>query len=165
MAPRRMPQGCTAPRTRPLLGEATKRATIASDIFVENALSPECKTAARAAASLLLLCTLAGCGLFKTNETTQAVISQRLVGMPVGDFFQQYGPWKIRNELVDGTIDYSWVSAIGATPNSGYYGLDDRTCTLHIVAARNGRIAVADVLQDNVGRTSTSRCVEMFTAK
>ncbi len=128
-------------------------------------MSPESKTAAARAAALLLLLSCAGCAMFKNRDEAQAVIDQRVVGMPVGDFFQQYGPAKNRAELADGATDFAWVSPIGPTPNAGYYGLDDRTCTLRIVSARNGRITVATIVQDMPGRTSTSRCGEMFLPK
>ncbi|MCE9657305.1 MAG: hypothetical protein K8R60_02020 [Burkholderiales bacterium] len=128
-------------------------------------MSPECKTAAaRAAATLLLMFGIAGCSVFKNNEEAQTVINQRVVGMAAGDFFQRYGVWGTRREQVDGTIEYGWVSAVGATTNSGYYGLDDRTCTMKIIAAKDGRIIVANILQDMPGRTTTSRCGELFKA-
>ena len=128
-------------------------------------MSPEYETAVtRTAATLLLLCAAAGCSVFKSNEEAQAVINRRVVGMPVGDFFQQFGNWKGRAEQTDGSTEFAWVSAITKPPNSGYYGLDDRTCTLRIVAARNGQISEASIVQDMPGRTSTSRCGEMFKA-
>ena len=126
-------------------------------------MSPEFQSAApRAAAAIALLAALAGCSLFKTNEEAQAVIDQRVVGTQVGDFFDRYGRAKLREAQADGTTEYAWVSAITATPNSGYYGLDDRTCSLKIIAAKNGRIVTASILQDMPGRTSTSRCLELF---
>jgi len=132
---------------------------------VENRLSPEFQTAAlRAAATLSLLLAIAGCSIFKTNEEAQAAINQRVIGMQVGDFFDRYGRWKLREVQADGSVEYSWVSAIGPTTNSGNYGLDDRTCTLKLLADKNGRILTATILQDMPGRTSTSRCLEMFKA-
>lgn len=126
-------------------------------------MSPQFQTAAvRGAAALSLLLAMAGCSVFKNNEEAQAVLSQRVVGTQVGAFFERYGRWKIRDQQADGTTDYDWISAITTTPNSGYYGLDDRTCTLHIVAAKDGRIVSATILQDMPGRTSTSRCMELF---
>ena len=116
----------------------------------------------RTAAALLLLAGLAACGILKNDEGIQAVINQRVTGMPVGDFFQQFGTWLKRSEQADGSTEYAWVSATGPVTNSGYYGLDDRTCTLRIVAARNGKITTADVVRDNLGRVSTSRCGEIF---
>ena len=128
-------------------------------------MSPERTTlAARATATLLLPCALAACGVFKNNEGAQALINQRVVGMPVGDFFTQFGFWKTRDEQLDGSTRYVWISAAGTITNPVYYGLDDRLCTLQIIAAKSGRIASANVLHDNVGRTSTSRCSEMFRA-
>ena len=128
-------------------------------------MSPEFQSAAlRAAAAVSLLVALAGCSVFKTDEETQAVVNQRVVGLPVGAFFDRYGPAKRREQQADGTTEYAWISAIGATPNSGYYGLDDRTCSLRIVAAKDGRIVTASIIEDMPGRTSTSRCLELFKA-
>jgi len=128
-------------------------------------LSPEFQTAApRAAAAAALLLAVAGCSVFKTNEEAQAVINQRVIGMPVGDFFDRYGRPKLREAQADGTTEYAWVSAITATPNSGYYGLDDRTCSMKIIAAKDGRIVTASIVQDMPGRTTTSRCTEIFGA-
>lgn len=128
-------------------------------------MSPDRKTAAgRAAATVLLLCAIAACGILKSNEEAQAVVNQRVVGMSVGDFFDRYGAAKTRHVEPDGTSEYGWISAIGATPNSGFYGLDDRTCTLRVLATKNGRITLATVLQDMPGRTTTSRCGEIFKA-
>ena len=126
-------------------------------------MSPEFQTAApRAAAAAALLLAVAGCSVFKTNEEAQAVINQRVIGMPVGDFFDRYGRPKLREAQADGTTEYAWVSAITATPNSGYYGLDDRTCSMKIIAAKDGRIVTASIVQDMPGRTTTSRCLELF---
>ena len=120
---------------------------------------------ARTGATLLLLASLAACGIFKNNEEAQSVVNQRVTGMPAGDFFEQFGPWRTRSEQADGSTAYSWISPLGPTPNSGYLGLDERTCTLRVVAAKNGKIATADIVLDNPGRVSTSRCGELFKAK
>jgi hypothetical protein len=126
-------------------------------------LSPEFQTAApRAAAAAALFLAVAGCSVFKTNEEAQVVINQRVIGMPVGDFFDRYGRPKLREAQADGTTEYAWISAITATPNSGYYGLDDRTCSMKIIAAKDGRIVTASIVQDMPGRTTTSRCLELF---
>jgi len=50
------------------------------------------------------------------------------------------------------------------TQMSGYYGLDDRTCTLRLIAGKDGKIHTATILQDMPGRSSNSRCMEMFKA-
>jgi hypothetical protein len=132
---------------------------------MENALSPEFPTAAsRAAATLSLLLAIAGCSVFKTNEEGQAALNQRVVGMSVGDFFERYGSWKTRQVQPDGAVEYAWISAIGPTTNSGYYGLDDRTCSVRIIADKNGRILTASIVEDMPGRTTTSRCTEIFKA-
>lgn len=126
-------------------------------------MSPEFQTAApRAAAAAALLLAVAGCSVFKTNEEAQAVINQRVIGMRVGDFFDRYGRPKLREAQADGTTEYAWISEITATPNSGYYGLDDRTCSMKIIAAKDGRIITASIVQDMPGRTTTSRCLELF---
>ena len=119
----------------------------------------------RAGVALLLLATLAACGVFKKAEEVQGVINKRVIGMSAGDFFEQFGAWRQRTELLDGTTEFSWTSAIGASTAAGYLGLDDRTCTLRVVVAKNGKIASADVVYDNQGRVSTSRCGELFRAK
>ena len=130
---------------------------------MENALIPESPTAAlRAAALAALLLAAAGCGVFKTNEAAQAVIDQRVVGMQAGDFFDRYGRAKIRDPQSDGSIEYQWISPLGETRYSGYYGVDDRTRTLRLIAGKDGKILTATILQDMPGVTSTSRCMEMF---
>jgi len=132
---------------------------------MENALIPEFPTAAlRAAAIVVLLLVTAGCSVFKTNEEAQATVNQRVVGMQAGDFFDRYGRAKIRDPQGDGSIEYQWISPIGETRNSGYYGLDDRTCTLRLIAGKDGKIHTATILQDMPGRSSNSRCMEMFKA-
>lgn len=128
-------------------------------------MSPQPPPAAfRAAAIVSLLLAAAGCSVFKSNVEAQTVVDQRVIGMSVGDFFDRYGAAKTRHVEPDGTTEYGWISAIGATPNSGYYGLDDRTCTLRVLATKNGRISLATILQDMPGRTTTSRCGEIFKA-
>lgn len=142
-----------------------RHATIASVVIVENALSPAIHTAAlRAAAAASLLLAVAGCGVFKGNEEAQAVVNQRLVGTQVGEFFERYGRPRLREPQADGSADYSWISGTAATQYSGYYGIDDRTCTMRIAAAKDGRIVSAAIIQDMPGRTSTSRCLELFKA-
>lgn len=119
----------------------------------------------RAAAALPLLAALAACGVFKKDETVQGVVDKRVVGMAAGDFFDQFGVSRQRTELLDGTTEFSWTSAIGKTTPAGYVSLDDRICTLRIIVAKNGKIASTEVIFDNLGRSSTSRCTELFGAK
>ena len=126
-------------------------------------MSPEFHTAAlRIAAIASLLLATAGCSVFKTNEEAQAVINQRVVGTSVGSFFDRYGTWKVRNVQPDGAVEYAWISATTAPTNNGFYGLDDRTCSMKIIADRNGRILTATIIDDMPGRTTTSRCMEIF---
>ena len=113
---------------------------------------------------LLLLSGLAACSVFKNNEEAQAIVNQRVVGMPAGDFFQTYGAARTRSEQLDGSTSYEWISATGKVA-AGPGWLDERTCTLRIVADKRGRVATAEVVLDNPGRTSTSRCGEMFKAR
>ena len=121
---------------------------------------------ARAAAALPLLVALAGCGsLFKKDEEVQTVVNNRVIGMSAGDFFDQFGLWRQRTELLDGTTEFSWTSATASRTAAGYVSLDDRTCTLRLVAAKSGKIISADVIYDNQGRVSTSRCGELFRTK
>lgn len=119
----------------------------------------------RAGAALSLLVALAACGVFKKDETVQSVVNQRVIGMTAGEFFDRFGAARQRTELLDGTTEYSWTSSISQRTTAGYVSLDDRTCTLRVIVARNGRIASADVIFDNLGRSSTSRCKELFGAK
>jgi hypothetical protein len=130
---------------------------------MERHLNPQGETLFRGAA-LLLLCGLAACSVFKNNEEAQAVVNQRVIGMPAGDFFQAFGPARSRSEQLDGSTSYDWISSTGKVA-AGPGWLDDRTCTLRVVADKRGRIATADVILDNPGRVSTSRCGEMFKAK
>ena len=121
---------------------------------------------ARASTALLLLAALTGCGtLFKKDEAVQSVVNNRAIGMSAGEFFDQFGVWRQRTELLDGTIEFSWTSATAKTTPAGYVSLDDRTCTLRVIAAKNGKIVSAEVIYDNLGRNSTSRCAELFGTK
>ena len=126
-------------------------------------MRPESPTAApRAAAAAALFAALAGCSVFKTNEEAQAAINQRVVGMSVGDFIERYGSWKARQVQPDGAVEYAWISATTTDPYKGFYGLDDRTCSMRLIADKNGRILSATIVDDMPGRTTTSRCLELF---
>ena len=111
--------------------------------------------------ALASFCGLAACGILKKNEEAQTVVNQRVIGLPAGEFFQAYGAPRSRSEQLDGGTAYDWISSTGKVA-AGPEGLDQRTCTLRIVVDGKGRIAVAEVVLDNIGRTSTSRCSEMF---
>jgi len=121
---------------------------------------------ARASTALLLLAALGACGtLFKKDEAVQAVVNNRVIGMGAGEFFDQFGVWRQRTELLDGTTEFNWTSATASRTAAGYVSLDDRTCTLRIIVAKSGKITSADVILDNLGRVSTSRCAELFGTK
>ena len=112
-----------------------------------------------------LLATLAACGLFKGNEEVLAVVNKRLIGMPVGEFFDRYGPSRTRSERPDGTMEYDWISAVPyVKPGPGVEGLNDRVCKLDFTADRRGRIDSVVVRFDAPGLKSTSRCGEIFAA-
>jgi len=93
----------------------------------------------RAIAAASLLAALAACGLFKGNEEVQAIVNKRVIGMPVGDFFDRYGRPRTRSEKPDGGMEYDWISAVPyAKP--GVEGLDERVCKLALTrSARSHR--------------------------
>lgn len=110
----------------------------------------------------VLLATLAGCGsLFKSNEDAKVVVMKRVAGMPVGDFFEQYGRARVRQEQPDGATAYLWESSVGAA-RAGPAGLDDRICRLNIAADKRGRIDTVTIVHDTQGLVSSSRCSELF---
>lgn len=119
----------------------------------------------RAGTALPLLVALAACGIFKKDEAVQTVVNKHAIGMTAGDFFDQFGVWRQRTEMLDGTTEFSWTSATAKTTPAGYVSLDDRTCTLRVIAAKSGKIVSAEVIYDNLGRNSTSRCAELFATK
>ena len=62
-------------------------------------------------AVLLAPCALTACGIFdRTDQGTQAIIDQRLVGMPIGDFIDDFGAPRKRSPQLDGTTTYFWAS-------------------------------------------------------
>jgi hypothetical protein len=115
-----------------------------------------------AAVAATLIAALPACGVFKNNVEAQDLVNQRVVGKPAGAFFDAFGTPRLRIPLPDGTFAYNWVSEKTAAPNSGQYGEDTRTCTLRLIVGRDGRVTSAEVVLDNPGRTSTSRCTELF---
>jgi len=115
----------------------------------------------RAIAAASLLAALVACGLFKGNEEVQAIVNKRVIGMPVGDFFDRYGRPRTRSEKPDGGMEYDWISAVPyAKP--GVEGLDERVCKLALTSDRRGRIDSVVVRYDAQGMKSTSRCGEIF---
>jgi len=112
-----------------------------------------------------LLAMLAACSLFKGNDEVLAVVNKRLIGMPVGEFFDRYGPSRTRSERPDGTMEYDWISSVPyVKPGPGVEGLNDRVCKLDFTADRRGRIDTVAIRFDAPGLKSTSRCGEIFAA-
>jgi hypothetical protein len=110
-----------------------------------------------------ILVALGGCGLLKTSEDVLAVINNRALGMPVGEFFDRYGAAKSRFPLSDGTTDYEWYSGV-AYAKAGPADPAEQVCRLRLSADPRGRIRRVDVLYDPPGLHSTSRCTEIFAA-
>ena len=123
-----------------------------------TALAPSFATAA------VLVAALAGCGTFKNNEETQAIVSKRIVGMPAGEFFQEFGRFRSRSPQPDGSALYQWESEMGAAP-PGPHGPDERICRLRLFIDKRGRIETVTVQLDDPGRVSGSRCGELFRPK
>ena len=119
--------------------------------------------AARAVCCACLLASLAGCELLKKSETVQTTVNQRVVGMQVGAFLDRYGPAYKRTEMEDSSTIYNWISQVGPVP-AGQLGQDDRTCLLRLTADPRGKITVAEVVVDNPGHVTLSRCGEIFRA-
>lgn len=109
----------------------------------------------------LAVAALAGCSVIRSDTDAQAVVTQKVVGMTAGEFFDRYGRWRTRSELPSGGAAYNWESGV-ASVAPGPAGLDERVCKLRLLADRNGRIESATVVLDNPGRVSTSRCAELF---
>jgi hypothetical protein len=117
----------------------------------------------RALAAASLLAALSACGIFKNNEEVLAIVNKRVIGMPVGEFFDRYGRPRTRSERSDGSMEYDWISAVPyARP--GPEGLDERVCKLVLTSDPRGRINSVVVRYDAQGVTSASRCGEIFAA-
>jgi len=115
-------------------------------------------------AMFLLLCSVAACGIFKTDEETQAIINRRIVGISIGDFADAFGSPDRRSPQVDGTTSFVWMSRTGPA-STGFAPLDDVRCVLAIVADGRGRIVTAQVVRDDLGQGGASRCDAVFKAK
>ena len=120
-------------------------------------------TASRALAAAALLVALGGCELLKHNEEATAIINQRVLGKPAGQFFDRYGRASARTEIGDSTTVYNWVSDVGITP-PGHEGQDERICRLRLTVDKAGRVSAVQVLYDAQGTKSRSRCGEIFAA-
>ena len=107
------------------------------------------------------LAALAGCAAIRGNTEGQLLVTQKVTGMPVGDFIERYGRWRTRSELPSGGAAYNWESSVPAVA-PGPAGQDERVCKLRLIADKAGRIETASIVLDNPGRVSTSRCGELF---
>jgi len=107
---------------------------------------------------------LAGCGAPQARPDIQTVVTARVAGMSVGDFFDTFGRPRSRSERGDGSTDYLWISETKAL-GSGAANVDLSRCTLRLVADSRNRIASVEVVLDSPGYTSTSRCNEIFAKK
>lgn len=116
---------------------------------------------ALAAASLFVA--LGGCELLKHNEDATVIINQRVLGKPVGEFFDRYGRATSRTEISDSTAMYNWISDVGATP-PGQEGRDERICRLRLTVDKAGKVSAVQILYDAQGMKSSSRCGEIFAA-
>ncbi len=118
----------------------------------------------RAVAAALLLASLGGCELLKHDQEAIAVINARIVGMPVGEFFDRYGRADSHDTLPDGSSEYLWASQ-PAFARPGPESFDDQICRMRLTVDKRGRIGGTTVLFDAPGKKSVSRCGEIFAAK
>ena len=115
-----------------------------------------------AAIGLAVLATaLVGCEVIKTKEEGSDIVSRRAVGMRAGEFFDTFGPARGKVQALDGTTVYRWESTVGATA-PGVQSLDERVCKLVVTVDKGGRVTATEVARDTQGRSSASRCGEIF---
>ena len=116
-----------------------------------------------ACVAAVVVVAVGGCELFKDNQEAMAVINQRIVGKPVGQFFDRYGRATARTEIGDNTAVYNWISDVGMT-RPGPEGQDERVCRLRLTVDKAGRISEVEILYDAQGVKGSSRCGEIFAA-
>ena len=114
-------------------------------------------------AAAALLIAVGGCELFKHNQEATAIINNRVLGKPVGEFFDRYGRAKARTEIGDNTAVYNWISDVGMT-RPGPEGQDERVCKLRLTVDKAGKVSDVQILYDAQGIKSASRCGEIFAA-
>ncbi|HUP09234.1 MAG TPA: hypothetical protein VMU47_18895 [Caldimonas sp.] len=88
-------------------------------------------------------------------------MNAKLIGIPVGDFFERHGRPISRLERSDGTLAFDWAGG-DTRVAAGPYGPEDKICRLLITADKNGRIVSAEIIRDAQGERSLSRCVELL---
>ena len=117
----------------------------------------------RRLASAALVVAVGGCELFKHNQEATAIINSRVLGKPVGEFFDRYGRATARTETGDNTAVYNWISDVGMT-RPGPEGQDERICKLRLTVDKAGKVSDVQILYDAQGTKSASRCGEIFAA-
>jgi hypothetical protein len=117
----------------------------------------------RAIAAATLVVAVGGCELFKKNEGVAAIVDKRLLGKPVGEFFDRYGRATAHTEIGNNTAIYNWISDVGLT-RPGPEGQDERVCKLRLTVDKAGKISNVEILYDAQGVQSSSRCGEIFAA-
>lgn len=120
-------------------------------------------TLSRALAAAALLVAVGGCELFKDNAQATANINSRVIGKPIGDFFDRYGRPKKRVEIGGDITLYDWESDVGTT-RPGPEGQDERICRLRLTVDKAGKVTSVDIQYDAQGKKSVSRCGEIFAA-
>jgi hypothetical protein len=113
--------------------------------------------------AVALLVTVGGCELFKNNQEVQVTVNQRVLGKPVGEFFDRYGRATAGTEIGNSTSIYNWISDRGMT-RPGPEGQDERVCKLRLTVDKAGKISDVQILYDAQGTKSSSRCGEIFAA-
>ena len=113
--------------------------------------------------ALLLVLPLAGCmSILRVNsEDPQVIVDKRVVGTQVGDFFQRYGPVRVREESSDGSMQFTWEGGRNHVP-AGPRGPEESLCRLRVSTDKAGRILSAPIIRDGQGEKRLSRCVELF---
>ena len=114
-------------------------------------------------AAAALLIAVGGCELFKHNQEATAIINNRVLGKPVGEFFDRYGRATTSTEIGNSTSIYNWVSDRGMT-RPGPEGQDERICKLRLTVDKTGKVSDVQILYDAQGTKSASRCGEIFAA-
>ena len=114
-------------------------------------------------AAAALLIAVGGCELFKHNQEATAIINNRVLGKPVGEFFDRYGRATASTEIGNSTSIYNWISDRGTT-RPGPEGQDERVCRLRLTVDKTGKISDVQILYDAQGTKSASRCGEIFAA-
>ena len=111
--------------------------------------------------AVAVLVAVGGCELFKSNQEATAILNERVLGKPIGAFFDRYGRATAHTEVGDNTAVYNWISDVGMT-RPGHEGQDERICKLRLTADKAGKVIDVQILYDAQGIKSASRCAEIF---